>query len=602
MFAVEDYVTEIDSESYGKTGADLIAEFIARHCHRHVFLVTGGACAFIIDAIAHNKTVDYVCFQHEQSAAMAADSIWRVSGEVGVAVATSGPGATNLITGIASSWFDSIPTLHITGQVNDSESIAFLGVDVRQGGFQETDIVAMVSPITKLAVQVHSVEELGQTLRNGLQLAISGRMGPVLVDVPINVQKELVPKNVWSDTLKAFEPDPDGEDVDWSFVDSFLLDAKRPLVVIGAGAALAGVAREVQVWCEDSGIPHVASWGAMPHLDRSSHLYQGTHGVYGSRVANWVVQASDRILVLGSRLDNRQRTGNPNAYAPFAKVLVVDIDPEELGKYKRQSNFQVLQADLKRWGNGPESQSQRQTTWLTWLNLLALRKQTTDPGTSAAVVTGELNPYDAIVALQARFPKETIVASDTGANLCWTYQAYRPDDSFIFTSYGNSPMGYSLPAAIGAQIALPDRPVWCFIGDGGLQMNIQELQTLVHHNLPIVIVVMNNSGYGIIKQFQDSYMDSRYEATGRGYSQPDFEKISTAYGIDYVRVKELSDIEEIDLSTLPLMVEVIISQGAMITPKTEMDRFLHDQFPYNQEMSDSGMPYQYPTRPSELPN
>jgi len=595
-------VSELDSESVGKTGADLIAEFISRHCHRHVFLVTGGACAFIIDAIGQNATVDYVCFQHEQAAAMAADSIWRVSGEVGVTVATSGPGATNLITGIASSWFDSIPTLHITGQVNDAESISFLGVNVRQGGFQETGIVEMVSPITKLAIQVHSVGELGKSLRKGLELATTGRMGPVLVDVPINVQKELVSSQVWSDTLKAFAPFQDCVVVDWSVIERFFLDSERPLVVIGAGAASAGAARAIQFWCEKRGIPYVASWGAMPHLDRSHHLYQGTQGVYGTRVANWAVQAADHILVLGSRLDNRQRTGNPNAYAPFAKVLALDIDSEELGKYKRQSNFQVLQADLRKWGHGPEIQCHRQATWLTWLNLLALHQQTTDPGTSAAVVTGELNPYDAIAALQARFPQGTIVASDTGANLCWTYQAYRPDDSFIFTSYGNSPMGYSLPAAIGAQIALPDRPVWCFIGDGGLQMNIQELQTLVYYNLPIVIVIFNNSGYGIIKQFQDSYMDSRYEATGRGYSQPNFKKISAAYGIKYVCVKDLLGIQEMDLSKLPLIVDLIIPEGALITPKTEMDRFLHDQFPYNHGVSMVDMPYVYPARPSGLPS
>lgn len=596
---VSTWAAEMSGSHEVRTGADLIAEFIARHCNPTAYLVTGGACAFIVDAIGRNPQSDYVCFQHEQAAAMAADAVWRVSGRVGVTVVTSGPGATNLITGIACSWFDSIPTLHISGQVNDAESSAALGVDVRQAGFQETDIVAIVAPVTKYAVKVHTVGELGISLRRAFEISQEGRMGPVLIDVPMNVQKEPVSDETWELALAPFEKNQASAVLDWGLLEEFISEAQRPLVVVGAGTMLSGVAADVQAWCERSGIPYVTSWGAMPHLDRSLPLYQGSHGVYGSRHANWVVQAADRLLVLGSRLDNRQRTGNPIAYAPFADVLVIDIDDEELGKFRSSPRYRTHLADLGSWTQVQRTLSGPDPQWPEWRRTIDEKRKTVDPGTSVAVREGELNPYEAVSALQSLLPNQCIVVSDCGANLCWVYQDYQADSSYLFTAAGNSPMGYALPAAIGAQLTRPDRRVWCFIGDGGLQMNVQELQTIVHHNLEIVIVILNNQGYGIIKQFQDAYFDGRHEATGRGYSFPDFRKIANAYGIDYTSITSVQDIEALDLPPGPVLVDVNLPPGALITPKIEMDRFLHDQFPYmTSEFSD--LPFDYPDRPSQF--
>ena len=582
-----------------KTGADFLAEFINLHCSRKVFLVTGGACAFIVDAIGRHESLEYYCFQHEQAAAMAADAVWRTTGRVGITVATSGPGATNLITGIACSWFDSIPSIHITGQVNQSESREQLQANVRQAGFQETDIVSMVLPITKLAVKIESIDELLKIMPHALTVATSGRMGPVLIDVPMNIQKEVIDDLKFLEALKIPKLEREIFEIPQSLITDFFKDSQRPLVIIGAGAALSGKSDLIQQWCEDSNIPYASSWGSMPYLNRSQPNYQGSLGVYGSRHANWTVQSSDNILVLGSRLDNRQRTGNPNGFAPFAKLMVLDVDQEELKKYKKQKNYEVYQFNLKDFDMLIQKTLPK-NNWNKWTELLHLQKHSMVSGFGESTKKNELNPYEAVIAIQKRFKPGSIVVSDCGANLCWVYQAYQADDSFLFTAGGNSPMAYSLPAAIGAQITNPTKQVYCFIGDGGLQMNIQELQTIVHYKLPIVIIIQNNFGYGIIKQFQDSYFQGRYFATGTGYSTPDFEKISSGYGIQYVKIKTLQEIESLVIENVPLVIDMHFPQNALITPKTEMDRFIHDQFPYIQDGKIKEIPFNYPDRPSTL--
>ena len=582
-----------------KTGADFVAEFINLHCSKKVFLVTGGACAFIVDAIGRHENLEYYCFQHEQAAAMAADAVWRTTGLVGVTVATSGPGATNLITGIACSWFDSIPTIHITGQVNQSESREQLEANVRQAGFQETDIVSMVRPITKLAVKITSIDQLLKVMPHVLAVATSGRMGPVLIDIPMDIQKEVIEEFRFLEALKIPKLESDTIEIQDSQLKEFFNDSQRPLVIIGAGAALTGKSDLIQQWCEDSNIPYVSSWGSMPYLNRSQPNYQGSLGVYGSRHANWTVQSSDKILVLGSRLDNRQRTGNPNGFAPFAKILVLDIDEEELKKYKKLKNYEVCQFNL----NDIDKLIKKiipKNNWAKWSKLLNLQKNKMKNGFEDSTNREELNPYEAVIAMQKKFKPGSIVVSDCGAHLCWVYQAYQADDSFLFTAGGNSPMAYSLPAAIGAQITNPTKQIYCFIGDGGFQMNIQELQTIVHYKLPIVVIIQNNFGYGIIKQFQDSYFEGRHFATGIGYSTPDFEKISKGYGIQYVKVESVKEIENLTIKNGPLVIDMHLPQNALITPKTEMDRFIHDQFPYIQDGKIQEIPFNYPDRPSEL--
>lgn len=586
-----------------RTGSDLIADFVAARCHPNVFVVNGGAAAFMIDAIGRNPETSYMCAQHEQAAAFSADGIWRVIGKVGVTIVTSGPGATNLITGVASSWFDSIPAMHITGQVNDREGRKAIGVDVRQAGFQETDIVSMVSTITKRAVKVETVSQLAEELRACLQVATSGRMGPVLIDVPMNVQQEPASEADYAVALAELERPPVPGGVSPAEVargiQRFLEGAERPLAILGGGLGLAGTSAEAQDWCDAHGIPYVASWAGLTYLDRSRPGYQGSHGVYGSRHANWSVNAADRILVLGSRLDNRQRTGTPRAYAPFADIFVVDVDAKEVQKFHADACYSGAVLDLAEIAEALavvdfEYDSSR------WLELVEQDRATASSGWEASVNPGETNPYDLVVEMQKHFPPGSIVVADTGATLCWLFQAYGPDDSLLFTSGGNSPMGYSLPAAIGAQTAAPESPVICVIGDGGLQMNLQEMQTAVNYALPVTIVVFNNSGYGIIKQFQDVNTGGRYHASGQGYSAPDFGAIAKAYGIRHHRVESVSDIAPEMFDRSLKLIEFVVPPHALITPKVEGDHFIHDQFPYGAGPARQVMPFDYPDRPSGL--
>lgn len=576
------------------TGADLIADFIAQLCNETAYLVTGGACAFIVDAIGRNPKSNFVCFQHEQSAAMAADAVWRTTGKVGVTVSTSGPGATNLITGIACSWFDSIPSLHITGQVNTYESREVLKANVRQAGFQETDIVSMVKSITKFAKKIESVNDLVLTLPLAFKYALEDRMGPVLLDVPMNIQSALVdleqkkialtPLTFKANTYKDIN------------IAKIISSSKRPVVLIGAGAAISGTAKVIQNWCEKFSIPYVTSWGAMSYIDRAGKNYFGSIGVYGARTANWIIQAADQIIVFGSRLDNRQRTGNPNAFAPFAKICVLDVDKEELNKYQNCSNYETYRYDLK-YVSKLLLETESFHEWSFSSHELTSKLEN---GFRKSTPQGSLNPYFAVQAIQEKIKPRSIVTSDCGANLCWVYQSFLPDDSFLFTAGGNSPMGYSLPAAIGAQLSNPASEVYCFIGDGGLQMNLQELQTVVNYGLPIKIFILNNFGYGIIKQFQDSNFSGRYYASGEGYSLPDFGKIATAFNIPYSKINNLNNLATFIIPDGPCMIDVHLPPESLITPKVEINRFLHDQFPYIEDESIQQLPFKYPLYPSLL--
>lgn len=565
-------------------GSEYIAEYLHRLGVRHVYLMTGGACAFMIDAVARHSGIDYTCFLHEQSAAMAADAVWRVDGRLGVTMATSGPGAINLLTGIACSYFDSIPSLHITGQVNKRESAAYLGAKVRQAGFQETKIVEMARPITKYAVMVESAAQLKEELPKAVIIAMSGRPGPVLIDVPMNVQQEDM--GDLADLIFDLPTSVNGVEPAYlktvsDAVQKFFAGAERPLVLFGAGVGLASVGDEVAAWLHATGLPYVASWNAMTYFDNTAEGYCGNIGVYGNRGANFITQNCDALLVLGSRLDNRQRSGNAANFAMGAKVHVIDVDGEELKKYQADG-YATTQLDLKDLPAALYAvpTPRLSSVWTEYISEMRERYLGKDASTYAAR-HNSLSPYAVVQSLNEMIDEDAIVASDTGAALCWLFQSFMRKKQTLFTAGGNSPMGYALPAAIAAKLERPDKQVICCMGDGGFQLNIQELQTLMHYGLDITIVVFNNGGFGIIKQFQDSYMQGRYEATGRGYSLPDFGAVVQAYGLHYRRIERLEDLSR-DLFNQkgPMMLDVIVDANTLIEPKLEMGRPINDQFPY----------------------
>jgi len=581
-------------------GAEYVAEFLRRKGVTNVFLMTGGACAFIVDAIGRNPGMKYTCFQHEQAAAMAADSLWRTNKIVGATVVTSGPGATNLITGIACSFFDSIPTIHITGQVNQNEELNYKGAKVRQAGFQETNIVDMVKPITKYAVKITDHLMLKEELCKAYSIATSGRMGPVLVDIPMDVQQA----DVGEYTEVGFEPIETVTEVkSLSFVrtvNEFFKSGERPLVLFGAGVGLAGAERETEKWLIDSKIPFVTSWNGMTYFNHESENYCGIIGVYGNRGANFLIQNCDRLLVLGSRLDNRQRSGNASSFAKSARVLVVDVDKEELIKYRNNPNYElginldlnVLKSAVSEIQTPPQSGSWSEY----WMEIKS--KYFGKIPSSIPEKYGTISPLEAVCKINNHLDSNSIVAVDTGACACWVFLSFFRTKQTIFTSGGNSPMGYALPASIGAAIYNPDRQVISINGDGGTQLNLQELQTMKFHNLNIKLIIFNNFGYGIIKQFQDSYSSGRHHATGDGYSQPDFEKVVKAYGIEYHKVEKIEDLRK-ELFSIqgPGVIDIYLHPDTMIEPKLEMGRSIEDQFPYlTDEEFNSAMKFGVNTR------
>jgi acetolactate synthase-1/2/3 large subunit len=560
------------------TGAQYIAEFLSRVGSDRVFLLTGGACAFMIDAVAQHPGMHYTCFQHEQAAAMAADALWRVSRKVGVSIATSGPGATNLITGIACSYFDSIPSLHITGQVNQRESVAVHGANVRQAGFQETKIVDMVKPVTKYAVMVTSGAELRTELAKAFSIATSGRMGPVLIDVPMDVQQAEIDGDIRLPSRTAVDAESASHVI--AELSATLAMSKRPVVLLGAGVGLAGVEREVIDWLRKTGLPFVSSWGALGFFDHDQPGFVGQIGVYGNRGANFVLQNADTVVVLGSRLDNRQRSGNAKNFAVGATVHVVDVDHEELAKYLGDG-YRVSHLDFAHLPEvlraleppAPDGE------WNAYVAEMKQRHYLKESSSSAARLNS-LSPYDVVRRLNEVIARDAIVIGDTGAAVCWLYQAFCVDKHTLFNPGGNSPMGYALPAAIGAKIDCPDRQVISYNGDGGFHINIQELQTIKHNNLDVAIVVMSNGCYGIIKQFQDSYMQSRYSASRDGFSLPNFGALAAAYGLRYARIEHLDQLAPDLFTGGPIVIDVVLSEHTLIEPKLEMGRPINDQFPY----------------------
>lgn len=561
-------------------GSQYIAKFLKAIGVNQVFQVQGGAISFIVDAITQEPQMQVVCFQHEQAAAMAADAVYRTNGKLGVSMATSGPGASNLITGIACGYYDSIPSLHIAGQVNYEEQKLYRGAAVRQAGFQQMDIVSMVKPVCKYAVSVTSHDQMRYELQRCVEEAYSGRMGPVLIDIPMNLQNSemehneiLLPKNV---TFVGH-----GTLVETKHrIKEIILASQRPLVIFGAGVGLAAQQALFEQWLINTKIPFVATWAALNYFKHDISNYVGHFGVYGNRGGNFAVQNADHIIVFGSRLDNRQRSGNPANFAPNAKVTVLDIDPAELDKLD-QAQYTGIQVDL---GNLDQIIDVNDSYHIAseWVDYIDhLKQQYFNRDTSVYSKSHHvLNPYQVVEKLLSLADEDAVITTDAGANHCWVYQTfYRNSQQLLMTSSGHYAMGYALPASIGAALVEPGKQQICCNGDGGIQMNLQELQTVVEYNLDIKVVIFNNHGLGMIKQFQDTYMNGRYAATDQGPGRPDFARIAQAFDFDYALVQDLNDINETLLRPGRRIIEIVIAAGTPIEPKLEMGRPLNDQSP-----------------------
>ena len=546
--------------------SDYIVEFLLKKGITDVFGYPGGMVTQLMDSFSKysNRISAHVTY-HEQGAAFAACGYAQTSGKPGVAYATSGPGATNLITGICDAFFDSIPTIFITGQVNSNESKGAYGV--RQRGFQETDIISMVRPVTKYAVYMEQPEDVPYELEKAYDIAMSGRRGPVLLDIPMNVFRAEIEAK-WMETV------PDISNNNSLYIRDAILEvlnkSKSPAVLIGAGIKSANMEERVRKALTKLGIPVISSMIAFDVMKDCS-LYYGFIGAYGTRSANFIAAKSDLIISIGSRMDIRQVGVRRENFAPEAKIIRFDIDEGELEYSVHNDEIQVC-ASIEDVVYAIENiNNQDYSEWISVCDEIKKVLADIDKNSISSLIE----------TISKHIPDEAIITTDVGQNQVWVAQSFEvKSKQKVLFSGGHGAMGYSLPAAIGAYYGSGRKPVYCITGDGGLQMNIQELQFIAREQLPIKIIVLNNNALGMIRHFQEMYFKSNYFQTKPegGYTSPDFAQIALAYGINGQQY-DMEDVEKTRWNDGPELVEYIISENTYVTPKLEFGKPNQDQEP-----------------------
>lgn len=569
--------------------SDYIANFLAAQGIRYVFVVTGGAAAHLIDSVAKNSDIDYICTQHEQAAAMAADAYSRVTANIGAAIATSGPGATNLITGVCCAYYDSIPVIYITGQVATFRSRK--GIGVRQLGFQESDTVEIFRPFTKYAVLLSDPKKIRYELEKATHIASTGRPGPVLIDVPDNLQRE----DIDPYGLESFVPEQKRKDSDKLTEQvakciPLLERALRPVIILGWGIRLAKAEKEARELIDRLGFPVLLTWATMDMLPSDHPLVVGSFGLHGTRYGNLTVQNADLVLSIGSRLDTHL-TGSPiTTFAREASKIIVDVDASELSKYNKFGmNVDIaINADARDFLRAIISQIDvmEKKDLSKWKSRVTEWKRKYPICPQNYYRQKGVNPYVFVKVLSKQASEGDVILVDTGCGVAWMMQAFDfKERQRLFSAFNNTPMGYSLPASIGASFALKQNSVICITGDGGLQINIQELATIVRHNLPIKIFLLNNSGYSMIRQTQDQWLDSRYEAStvDGGLAFPDFVKVAAAYGYKTVTINTNREIQgcvrDVLTSDGPVFCNVVISPEHRVIPQVKYGRPIEDSEP-----------------------
>ena len=545
------------------------------------FLVTGGAIVPTIDYIGQHKDAKYYCFQHEQAAAMAAEGYYRTTNKIGAVLSTSGPGAQNLLNGLCGCWYESIPCIFITGQVSTYESSDSIIMNPRQLGFQETPVVESFKPFTKYARKIQNVDDVEVSIKAAIAKCKEGRYGPSLIDFPVNIQTSTCAFEMGKPELKKIVDKDLYKKV--SVLEGMIHKSKRPLILLGHGVRLSNSIDKAKKLINRSNIPFVVSWGGFDLIDHSHKRFVGDIGVYGKRGANFAIQNCDLLISIGSRLDTRQTGGDLSKFAREAVKVMVDIDENELHKGRGLTINLPIQSDaglfidevfntIKSWPNQQYNWIEKCKEWKGWVEERKVREDNI------------LTSYEVAKKLNDIVSDDEIIIPDEGGHLVWCMQTFKIKNQRMFSNFGNSSMGYALPSAIGAAIGT-GKNIICIDGDGGFQMNIQELQTIRNYNLPIKIFILNNGCYGIIKQFQDAYCESRYTATDKGdYTIPDFAKIAKAYKIESLTIHGKEDID-IKLKYVmeyngPILCNIMIDTEQKLMPKLEFGNPLEDMSPY----------------------
>jgi len=539
------------------TGARAILEALRREKTEFLFGYPGGVVIPFFDELYDQDDVKLVLVRHEQGAAHMADGYARATGRVGVCLATSGPGATNLITGIATAYLDSIPMVAITGQVKST----VIGSDA----FQEADVLGITRPITKHNFLVKKPEDLASIFKKAFYLARTGRPGPVLIDVPLDISLSEIDFDYdFEPSIRSYRPTVKGHANQIKKVVDAIMEAKRPLIYAGGGIIHAEAAPELRELVEKTGIPVTPSMLALGVLPSSDPLNLGMLGMHGTKSANMAVQQSDLLIAIGSRFDDRV-TGKVSEFAPNARIVHIDIDPGSISK--------TVKVDIPIVGDAKAI--------LTEINKI-IRKPDIDDWVGEIHEYKKANPLKykhSESSIKPQFVLETInklcggeaiIATEVGQNQMWAAQfcAFNHPRTWL-SSGGLGTMGYGLPAALGAQAAFPDRLVLDIAGDGSIQMNIQELMTAVQYHLPVKVIILNNGYLGMVRQWQELFWRKRYSGTDLSLN-PDFVKLAEAYGAAGIRIEDPGRVEEklkeAFAEPRPVVVDVRINREENVMP------------------------------------
>lgn len=580
----------------------LMERLVVRHGVTDVFMISGGGAMHLIDSAGKQPGISYFCPHHEQTAAIAAEGYTRVSGKMGVVIVTSGPGGTNTLTGVIGQWLDSIPCIYLSGQVKEETTIvACPDLKLRQLGDQEINIVDIVRPVTKYAIMVRDPRKIKYHLDKAVYLATHGRMGPVWLDIPLNVQAALIDEN----GLEEYAEREDEQVFDKELFScqatetiKLLKSAKRPVFVAGHGIRLSGDIDLFRKFIETSRIPVLTTFSGYDLISSNSPYYAGRIGTVGTRFGNFALQNSDLLISVGSRNNIRQTGYEWKVFARNARKVIVDIDHAELLKPTVKPDLAV-HADAGDFLRElmDQSNTAKLPDYSGWLSWCAERKQ------RYPVVTSEywhererVNPYCFVENLTESLSGSDVIVSANGTACVTLFQAgVVKDGQRAFWNSGCASMGYDLPASIGACIANGRKRVVCLAGDGSIQMNIQELQTIAGYNLPVKIFVLNNDGYISIRQTQESFFKGRYTACDprSGVSFPQIMKVAEAYGFTVFSIANHFEMKDIILKVLscegPVLCEVMLSISQRFMPKVSsqlmpdgkmVSKPLEDMFPF----------------------
>lgn len=565
--------------------SDYIAAFLHKQGVTHVFELTGGMIAHVLDSIYLQGKIQLVSVHHEQVAAFSADAFGRLTGIPGVAMSTGGPGTTNLLTGIGSCYFDSSPAVFFSGAVNRHEMRG--SRPIRQLGFQEMEVLEMVKPITKGAWQVREPDEVPEILVRAFEVALEGRPGPTLIDLPLDIQYAQIDASVDDIPVVTSPTRNQPEQIDFSGLFAAMDRARKPYILVGGGVPASGSIDLLRQFVHNTGIPVISSLMAVDALPYDDPLRAGFIGAYGNRWSNMSIMNADFMLVLGSRLDIRQTGAKTKEFKGDRVIFHVDIEEGEMNN--RVTGCMTIKADLRDFLTQAVAASSGRSfpDYSGWVQEIHdLRAEW--PDTKELESIPGINPNVFLHQLSAASKDAAVWSIDVGNHQMWSAQSIeiQPHQRFM-TSGGMGSMGFAMAAAIGAAFVVAPRPVMVVAGDGGFQCNIQDFQTIVHHKLPIKMIVLNNHALGMLRQFQASYFESRFQSSVWGYSAPDFTRVAEAYGIPGRAVSELDEIDEAltwlwNDPTSPALLDVKIDLHANAYPKIAFGRPISDMEPFFQ--------------------